>query len=78
MDEAAAVAAKAAAESQGRRPERRDASIGPVVSKTQFNKIQRLIQAGIDEGATARHRRPGPARGPRHAATTCARPCSPT
>jgi aldehyde dehydrogenase (NAD+) len=25
--------------------------LGPVVSETQFNKIQRLIQAGIDEGA---------------------------
>ncbi len=26
-------------------------NLGPVVSETQFNKIQRLIQAGIDEGA---------------------------
>jgi aldehyde dehydrogenase (NAD+) len=26
--------------------------LGPVVSKVQFDKIQRLIQAGIDEGAT--------------------------
>jgi len=26
--------------------------LGPVVSEVQFNKIQRLIQAGIDEGAT--------------------------
>jgi aldehyde dehydrogenase (NAD+) len=26
--------------------------MGPVVSQTQFDKIQRLIQAGIDEGAT--------------------------
>ncbi len=26
--------------------------IGPVVSRSQFDKIQRLIQAGIDEGAT--------------------------
>ena len=25
--------------------------IGPVVSKTQFDKIQSLIQIGIDEGA---------------------------
>jgi aldehyde dehydrogenase (NAD+) len=25
--------------------------VGPVVSETQFNKIQGLIQAGIDEGA---------------------------
>jgi len=28
------------------------ADLGPVVSRTQFDKIQRLIQAGIDEGAT--------------------------
>jgi aldehyde dehydrogenase (NAD+) len=27
-------------------------NLGPVVSKTQWEKIQRLIQAGIDEGAT--------------------------
>lgn len=26
--------------------------LGPVVNKTQFDKIQKLIQAGIDEGAT--------------------------
>ena len=26
--------------------------MGPVVSRAQFDKIQRLIQAGIDEGAT--------------------------
>ena len=28
------------------------ATLGPVASKAQFDKIQRLIQAGIDEGAT--------------------------
>lgn len=27
-------------------------AIGPVASKTQFDKVQRLIQQGIDEGAT--------------------------
>ena len=26
--------------------------IGPVVSKIQYDKIQKLIQSGIDEGAT--------------------------
>ena len=26
--------------------------LGPVVSQLQFDKIQRLIRAGIDEGAT--------------------------
>ena len=29
-----------------------DVSMGPVVNERQFNHIQRLIQAGIDEGAT--------------------------
>jgi aldehyde dehydrogenase (NAD+) len=29
-----------------------NATMGPVVSQAQFDKIQRLIQAGIDEGAT--------------------------
>jgi aldehyde dehydrogenase (NAD+) len=29
-----------------------NANIGPVVNKTQWEKIQRLIKAGIDEGAT--------------------------
>ncbi|MEY4160700.1 MAG: hypothetical protein RLZZ136_1321 [Pseudomonadota bacterium] len=29
-----------------------NATMGPVVSKAQFEKIQRLIQTGIDEGAT--------------------------
>lgn len=29
-----------------------NAQLGPVVNKTQFDKIQKLIQAGIDEGAT--------------------------
>jgi aldehyde dehydrogenase (NAD+) len=29
-----------------------NAQLGPVVNKTQWEKIQRLIQAGIDEGAT--------------------------
>src|SRR5579863_674402 len=29
-----------------------NATIGPVVNKTQWEKIQRLIKAGIDEGAT--------------------------
>jgi len=32
-------------------PEKKGNHIGPVVSETQFNKIQTLIQKGIDEGA---------------------------
>ena len=33
-------------------PDGSDTIIGPVVSETQFNKIQRLIEAGVKEGAT--------------------------
>jgi len=49
--EAVAIA-KAAAESvKVGDPETKGTTIGPVVSKAQFDKIQRLIQKGIDEGA---------------------------
>lgn len=33
-------------------PKKAGTDLGPVVSQTQFDKIQRLIQAGINEGAT--------------------------
>jgi aldehyde dehydrogenase (NAD+) len=32
-------------------PQSGSSTIGPVVSEVQFNKIQRLIQAGVEEGA---------------------------
>ena len=52
LDEAVA-AAKAAAESVGvDDPSKPGEHIGPVVNRTQFDKIQGLIQQGIDEGAT--------------------------
>ncbi len=52
MDEAAAVA-KAAMEATTVGDPTSDATtLGPVVSEVQWNKIQELIQAGIDEGAT--------------------------
>ena len=50
--EALAVA-KAAAEAITVGDPRDEATVmGPLVSKLQFDKVQRLIQAGIDEGAT--------------------------
>jgi aldehyde dehydrogenase (NAD+) len=52
MNEAAAVAAKAAESIVVGSPDAEGTVIGPVVSRTQFDKIQRLIQQGIDEGAT--------------------------
>ncbi len=52
MEEAAGIA-KAAMENVVVGPPDSDATtIGPVVNETQWNKIQGLIQAGIDEGAT--------------------------
>ena len=51
MDEVIAIA-KAAAESVTVGDPNGNAQMGPVVSEVQFNKIQGLIQKGIDEGAT--------------------------
>lgn len=52
MDEAAAIAAKVAAETKVGNPRDEGVEVGPVVSDVQWEKIQGLIQAGIDEGAT--------------------------
>jgi aldehyde dehydrogenase (NAD+) len=50
-DEAVAVAKAVAGQVKVGDPEDK-AAIGPVASKAQFDKIQGLIQKGIDEGAT--------------------------
>lgn len=52
MEEAAAIAAKVAASAAVGNPREKGTRIGPVVSELQWNKIQDLIQKGIDEGAT--------------------------
>ena len=51
-DEVLTLAAAAAAQFRTGAPEAADTNLGPVVSGAQFDKIQRLIAAGIDEGAT--------------------------
>ncbi|MGV0838213.1 aldehyde dehydrogenase family protein [Mycolicibacterium thermoresistibile] len=51
MDEAIAVARETAGQVAVGDPDNKTA-IGPVVSRVQFDKIQRLIQQGADEGAT--------------------------
>jgi aldehyde dehydrogenase (NAD+) len=51
MDEAAAIAKAAAAKVTVGDPNSAETKAGPVVSKMQFDKIQALIQKGIDEGA---------------------------
>jgi aldehyde dehydrogenase (NAD+) len=50
--EALEIARSVAASHTVGAPGAADTVLGPVVSEVQFNKIQRLIQAGIDEGAT--------------------------
>jgi aldehyde dehydrogenase (NAD+) len=51
-DEALAVAKVAAEKFKTGDPKADGTDLGPVVSQLQFDKIQRLIKAGIDEGAT--------------------------
>jgi aldehyde dehydrogenase (NAD+) len=51
MDEVIAIA-KETADSHTVGDPNGNAQLGPVISETQWNKIQGLIQAGIDEGAT--------------------------
>jgi aldehyde dehydrogenase (NAD+) len=49
--EAVAIAKAAAEKVKVGSPSGADTTIGPVVSQAQFDKIQRLIKTGIDEGA---------------------------
>jgi aldehyde dehydrogenase (NAD+) len=51
-DKAAEIAKTAAEGVVVGDPFKEGTTIGPVVSETQWNKIQRLIQLGIDQGAT--------------------------
>lgn len=49
--EAAAIARKAADQTRVGDPSSEVTDIGPLVSQTQYDKVQRLIKAGMDEGA---------------------------
>jgi aldehyde dehydrogenase (NAD+) len=51
-DEALAIAKAAAEAHKVGDPQAEDTVLGPVVSQLQYDKIQRLIQSGISEGAT--------------------------
>ncbi|MDQ8033389.1 MAG: aldehyde dehydrogenase family protein, partial [Bordetella sp.] len=51
-DEALDIAKAAAEKLVTGDPQTEGTDLGPVVSKVQFDKIQRLIEAGISEGAT--------------------------
>ena len=50
-DKAVEVASKVADSTVVESPETEGVNIGPISNKTQFEKVQRLIQVGIDEGA---------------------------
>ena len=52
MDEAAALAAQAAAGFTVGPADDEGSRLGPLVSQTQWDRVQGYIQAGIDEGAT--------------------------
>jgi aldehyde dehydrogenase (NAD+) len=52
MDEAAAFAAEVAENTVVGDPRKEGVEVGPLVSETQWNKVQGLIQKGVDEGAT--------------------------
>jgi aldehyde dehydrogenase (NAD+) len=51
MDEAVAIAREVAGQVRVGDPDDKTA-IGPVASRAQFDKVQRLIQTGVEEGAT--------------------------
>ena len=52
MEEAAAIAKGSMESVSVGEPSSDGTIIGPVVSEVQWNKIQALIEAGIEEGAT--------------------------
>ena len=51
-DEALKIAKDAAEQLTTGNPKNEETDIGPLVSEVQYNKVQRLIKAGISEGAT--------------------------
>lgn len=51
VDEVARLAREAAAQVRAGDPHDEATTLGPVVSRRQYERIQRLIQSGIDEGA---------------------------
>ena len=59
MDEATSIAKAVADKTKSGDPRAADTTIGPVVNRTQWEKIQVLIKKGIDEGATLAAGGPG-------------------
>jgi aldehyde dehydrogenase (NAD+) len=59
MDEAVAIAAEVANQTRVGDPQDEATEVGPLVSEVQWDKVQALIQQGIDEGATLAAGGPG-------------------
>ncbi len=59
MEEAASIAKAVADRTRPGDPRAAETTIGPVVNRTQWEKIQALIKKGIDEGATLAAGGPG-------------------
>ena len=59
MDEAAALAAEVAEATKVGEPSDESTEVGPLVSELQWNKVQGLINKGIEEGATVAAGGPG-------------------
>ena len=59
MDEAAALAAEVAEATKVGNPVDESTEVGPLVSELQWNKVQGLINKGIEEGATVAAGGPG-------------------
>jgi aldehyde dehydrogenase (NAD+) len=59
MEEASALAAEVANSTIVGDPRDENTEVGPLVSETQWNKVQGLIKRGIDEGATLAAGGPG-------------------
>jgi len=66
LEEATAIAAKAAAATRVGMPSDENAAIGPVANRAQFEKVQRLIERGIAEGARVAAGGPGRPEGISH------------
>jgi len=58
-DKAVAISVASAARARIGDPESEDTTMGPLVSETQFDKVQGLIRKGIEEGATLATGGPG-------------------
>ena len=59
MDEAAGIAAAVANSLRVGDPRAKETDTGPVANRTQWDKIQRLIESGVSEGATVAAGGPG-------------------